>query len=112
MALDRIRVAISVGLGTYHVWLINDGLVELLHELLEDRQQRGSVRHGKHDEVNVTPLSGKCDSVAKRGDELRLMGELERILVNVEPDVDVLDAGLEVSALQVETKLNRYVKNI
>lgn len=36
-----MRTAVRNVSNTYHVGLVDDGLVEFLHELLEDGQQRG-----------------------------------------------------------------------
>lgn len=53
----------------------------------------------------MAPFGGCDDDVTQSRYELRLMCELELLVVDVQPDEDALDGGLEMVALEESAKL-------
>lgn len=91
--------------AAYHVWLVIAKLIELVHERVESRQQRISVRHREDRKVDVAPFSSCFDDVVESRDELRLLGQLELLVVGVHPNEDALDGCLQVRSVEELTEL-------
>jgi hypothetical protein len=74
--------------------------IKLLHEGSESWEQGRSIRYGEHDELDVGPLRCCSDDVAQCRDELRLMSGEKLLVVDVEPNEDVLHSGLEMHSFE------------
>ena len=64
------------------------------------------VRHGQNDELHVAPLSRGRDEVSQGWDELRLLGEQELVVVDVEPHEEAKHGGLQMRSFEEQAKLS------